>query len=193
MSALLLLLRSGLAMQGAAPHPQLQALCPAVPHLPCLTGFGFLIVAGRGWGNNESQTYTSSEANVRVNNGTLIITALRWRAWGRAEGQEGGRAIGREGRSLGGRPCVHICTHACAEKGESPPAHAPSAMLKPPVRVVLLWSMHPAAGPQDLQGRVHQRPREQPEQRGLLPGHGGGRGQLLHHTHRAAHEAALPG
>lgn len=39
----------------------------------------------RGWGNGENQTYTNSEANVQVANGSLAITALRSRtgAWTR--------------------------------------------------------------------------------------------------------------
>ena len=34
-------------------------------------------VTGGGWGNNESQYYTNDEKNVRVQNGRLIIEALK--------------------------------------------------------------------------------------------------------------------
>lgn len=34
-------------------------------------------VGGQGWGNNELQTYTSRTANARIENGSLIISALQ--------------------------------------------------------------------------------------------------------------------
>jgi beta-glucanase (GH16 family) len=34
-------------------------------------------IGGRGWGNNELETYTSRPENARIENGSLVITALK--------------------------------------------------------------------------------------------------------------------
>ena len=34
-------------------------------------------IGGSGWGNNEAQYYTDSENNAKVDNGKLVITAIK--------------------------------------------------------------------------------------------------------------------